>query len=276
MNLLIRYVSSDGEELRFGAGETYRYENTSLHDYSWGYDALNDHISRFRRALTEYTLTVGVRADTDGLSARNKLTEVFESDVKKHTPGRLYVGDSYIDCYVVGSTKSLWNFDVNVMTAELRILSEEPYWRHETTFRYVVEESRSDDHDYPYDYAYDYGSVNRSQYLTNPYLSPCKFRLTIYGPVVNPEVRIGANSYGVDTAVGEGCYLVIDSSERTVVLHDVYGHGTDAYDDRVRGAQGSGTYIFEDVPQGSSGVMWSGGFYFDLTLIEERSEPPWT
>ena len=35
-------------------------------------------------------------------------------------------------------------------------------------------------------------------------------------------------------------------------------------------------YIFEKIPSGSNDVSWDGAFGFDVTLLEERSEPKWT
>ena len=55
------------------------------------------------------------------------------------------------------------------------------------------------------------------------------------------------------------------------------GLRTNLFGKAVRGTgRGSGTYIFEPLPPGMSTISWAGGFKFDLTAIEERSEPPWT
>ncbi|ERI87681.1 hypothetical protein HMPREF1587_00720, partial [Bifidobacterium breve JCP7499] len=38
----------------------------------------------------------------------------------------------------------------------------------------------------------------------------------------------------------------------------------------------SGSYIFQPLPAGRAEVSWPGGYTFELTPVEERSEPPWS
>ena len=38
----------------------------------------------------------------------------------------------------------------------------------------------------------------------------------------------------------------------------------------------SGRYVFQPLAPGTQPISWPGGFQFDLTVCEERSEPPWT
>ena len=44
---------------------------------------------------------------------------------------------------------------------------------------------------------------------------------------------------------------------------------------RRRGAQGTGSYIFERVHKGAQTVTWAQDFGLDIEEIRERSEPPW-
>ena len=54
------------------------------------------------------------------------------------------------------------------------------------------------------------------------------------------------------------------------------GLRTNLFAKAMRGTgRGSGTYIFEPLPPARARSA-AGGFEFDLTAIEERSEPPWT
>ena len=90
---------------------------------------------------------------------------------------------------------------------------------------------------------------------------------------MNPYVIIGDNRYQVDATVPDRGLLVIDGRNRTIVSYDEYGRSESAFS---RGVRSDGANVFANVPAGSSPVSWGGGFGFDVTLVEERSEPAWT
>ena len=55
------------------------------------------------------------------------------------------------------------------------------------------------------------------------------------------------------------------------------GTTMDAFSKAHRGSGvGSGEYIFEHVPVGTSEISWDNSFGFDLTLYEEEGEPEWS
>ena len=104
-------------------------------------------------------------------------------------------------------------------------------------------------------------------------------RLVIYGPVIDPSVRIGGNLYRVDVVVPEGGHLVVDplASPRSVTLVNADGSAVDAFSKARRGdGLGGGEYIFQPAPPGANEVEWDRSFGFDLTWYEEEGEPPWS
>ena len=55
------------------------------------------------------------------------------------------------------------------------------------------------------------------------------------------------------------------------------GYKTNALPDAVLGGGvGSGSYIFEDIPAGTSTVSYDGSFGWDLEVYREDGAVPWT
>ena len=64
---------------------------------------------------------------------------------------------------------------------------------------------------------------------------------------------------------------------RTVTMVSGTGLATNCFAQAVRGSgKDSGRYVFQPLAPGTQPISWPGGFQFDLTVCEERSEPPWT
>lgn len=125
--------------------------------------------------------------------------------------------------------------------------------------------------DYPYEYNLEYGVQIGGRTIANSTYTGNAFRLLIYGAVTNPTIIIGGHSYTVNGAVGEGETLTIDSMAKTITLTTASGAKINYFDKRDRQ-----NYIFQPIQPGQNAVTWSGDFGFELTVIEERSEPKWT
>ena len=125
--------------------------------------------------------------------------------------------------------------------------------------------------DYPYDYNFDYALPLKGQDITCDSVGENAFQIRIYGEAVNPSIIIGEHTYTINGTVGSGETLLIDSLARTITLTKADLQKVNFFDKRSRES-----YIFQPIPSGTQPVRWSGNFGFDLTVIEERSEPKWT
>ena len=166
-----------------------------------------------------------------------------------------------------------------MVETQLTVVLLDGVWRRETTTHHDPRTDAGSGLDYPHDYPHDYGGMSILDTVANTSGMPQPIRLTIFGPCVNPYVIIGPNRYEVDATIPAGSRLEIDGTAdaRTVIMISDTGLSTNLFAKAVRGTgRGSGTYIFEPLPPGTSTISWAGGFEFDLTAIEERSEPPWT
>lgn len=213
-----------------------------------------------------------------------RFLELCDSGALSEEPGRLHMGDWYLTCYVTkGSlafrTSESVKYDVTLTT-------DDQIWRRETTYQLLPNSGREMDNetlDYPHDYGHDYGTSSVSGVTIDvPGVTPCDLRLRVYGHAVSPYVRIGGNTYQVNVTVPEGAILTVDTTRKgsmlgdSVTLRGLYGDVTDVFSKRTRGAEGSGSYIYELVQPGPQTVSWPQSFGVDVTIIERRGRLPWT
>lgn len=250
-----------------------------LRNYSWSYDKINERISRFYRAITKRKIPLMVAGQTESIaiSAMNRMFDLTEADVNAMKPGRVYVGDYYTNGYITESKKSKYLMEKRVCKIDLTLTSDNPAWYKETKHVFLPGVSSGNDIvdgiDYPFDYPYDYGLPMDGRRIINEAVGSSAFRLLIYGGggISNPSVLIGGHQYAVNGTLKAGETLLIDSMAKTVTLTTAAGTKVNWFDKRSHDS-----YIFEPIPAGQNIVGWLGTFGFDLTIIEERSEPRWT
>ena len=130
-----------------------------------------------------------------------------------------------------------------------------------------------------YGIRYDLGVPSTRRYVDVGEWGAAPLRFVVYGPCVNPAVRIDGNWYRVDVTVPDGGYLVVDplATPRSVTLVAADGSTADAFAKARRGnGSGSGEYICQPASPGVHEVEWDRSFGFDLTWYEEEGEPPWS
>lgn len=248
---------------------------SDLRDYSWGFDTINNRISRFYRGITsrKIPLVVYCTSGDEAVSVMNRLHELAEADVVAKIPGKIFVGDYYTSGYITASAKSNYLDRRKYCKIELTLTSDDPMWYRERSHSFFPSTGSgfSSGVDYPYDYPHDYAlSLNGRQIVCNS-VGSSAFRLLIYGEATNPSVIINGHTYTVNGTINKGETLLIDSMNKTITLTTASGKKVNWFD--KRGREG---YIFEPIPAGQSTVTWAGAFGFDLTVVEKRSEPKWT
>lgn len=269
----IRYVNHINEEIVFGEFP-YFVNYNDLRDFSWDVTTRNDRIASFKKGVVSKTLPVIIKCKkaAEGYDARNRMFEVFEKDVLACKHGTLYVGDYYLKCYITGSKKANYLITKDFMTVDLTVQTDYPQWVKETTTVFSVRAKETAKFlDYPHDYAHDYMNVQVNGIINNNNFISSNFRLTFYGPIINPTIYIGGHCYNVDAEVNEGEYLTIDSVDKTIVLTRKNGATVNCFNLRNRNF-----YAFEKIPVGENVFISPNDYiWFDITLLDERSEPKW-
>lgn len=272
---MLRYENHLGEVISFGENGIFA-NGSDLRNFAWAFTNKNNRLSNFHRGISTKTLNVIIAcgSEAEGIAKRNTLFECCEKDViaKKH--GKIIIGDYYMKCFIAGSNKSNFLYSKNYMAVSLSIVTDFPAWVKEstTTFRKLSGSAviGGKNFDYPLDYAFDYTSDIKNRALVNGDFAPTNFRMYIFGACVNPQIYIAGHAYNVNTEIAAGEYVVIDSVAKTVELVRNNGEKVNCFNDRSRDS-----YLFEKISPGVNYVSWDGDFGFDITLLEERSEPKW-
>lgn len=270
------YTNSFNETLEFGKDCLFVNEN-DLRNFAWGITSKNNKISGFKKGIVTKTIPIILKCDSEseGIILRNRLFEVFEKDVLVAKHGKIHIGDYYLRCFVTGSKKTEYLIHKGLMLVSLTVQTDHPEWVKETTTRYSLSATVNPDEqlDYSYDYPHDYRNPTFVVTdITNESFTPSNFIMTVYGTLYAPTLFIGEHKYSVGVVIDENEYLTIDSKNKTIVLTKANGEKVNCFNSRDKNS-----YIFEKIPPGTSPVITAhDGLDFDLTLLEERSEPKWT
>lgn len=273
----IYYVNHAGQRVDF-TGENYKMLAVSdLFDYQWEYTTTGVsafHIASFNKRFVERLVPLVISAETKA-EYYQKITillEIIDSDVSSGVPGRLYVGETYLQCFFVASEKPKRYLNTRTTTINLRLIAENGNWICEERKRFlpVAASVREDGLDYPHDYTFDFCSNLTNQRMVNSNYAASDFEMIIYGPCLNPTISVGMHTYEVEADLRTGEYMVVNS-----LAKKVYKTKNDGEQVNLFYARGRDYYIFEKIPSGAVSVSWSGSFGFDITLLSERSEPVW-
>lgn len=271
MRDFMKYVNSKGQTFLFGAPFVVINEN-DFRNYSWQYNSQYNKITSFEKKIKQQTLPVKIVGE-NAAEVANQLFEIIEKDVLLEKAGKMYVGDYYLKGYFYASKKSNYTKG-NEIDVALTFASDQAYWIKEYPYVFRINDEGSGGDQfglgYNYDYPYDFSSPISSQNLKNSSFIPVNFVLDVYGPVVNPTVTIAGHVYGVNVTLLANEILTINTRDRTVIKTSNKGIKTSEFASR-----NYESYIFERIPVGNSKIICSPECNFNITLLEERSEPLW-
>lgn len=279
MAQLVRYVNSKGRSMDLSSNFTVRIKKKTagFYDYEYTPDitqlAMGVRVNRFIKAAAQYEMTIDFSGSRE--ERANNLQVFFELtdyDVAMMQPGRLYVGDQYAEGFIVKSEVERYDDRYRTIGKKCTFYLPYPYWIEDRLISYkAIDEESGDGIEFPIGFPFDLGRTSAGRNtVNNTHYIPTSFLLTFYGPCVNPLISIGGNVYKVNTTVGDGEYLEIDSINKTVRRKTSIGW-VNEYNNREKSQS-----IFEPIQPGVNTLVWSGAFSFDLTLHQERSELKWT
>ncbi len=257
------------------------YMVTGGNVFSGRYDEVeqDDHIQDFERKITDYTLDIEIRSSKNLAQAVDRLAEIAEKDIINVTPGKLYVGSSYLKCWLVGTEIGRWVNDLDSISNDITVRSDYPYWITEQAFSFLKQSqsgSTSPWLEFPYEFPYEYAKVRNIQYIQNSNYTASGFRMIIYGPCIDPLIRINGHVYELRTTLYDGEYAVIDSSTRYSKNRKIIKVKADGTQEDIFNSRNTESEIWQKIPPGRSVVSWSGAFGFDVILFNERGTPRWT
>lgn len=262
---------------RFIGLENGVYLNSNeLRDYTWNYDVINNRISRFYRSIRSRKLPLIVKCHSmdEAKQVKNRLLELAEADIYALLPGKVYINGYYTTGYITASAKKDYLINPQYCQIELTLTSTEPAWYTEKTHVFSSKQESpaiaGTGADYPFDYKYDYAVFIKNKQIVCDSIISNKFKLRIYGEATNPTITISDHQYIVNGMVKQGETLLIDGLNKTITLTTAQGNQVNWFNKRNRAS-----YIFEPIQPGINDIRYNGSFDFDLTIVEERSEPKW-
>lgn len=148
VNLRYECGNEYGGTYQFQATRFVKTRSANFHEYSWNPDVFQfdygAEVKRFLKDPITYSATLDVRGSAD---QRKRWLSDFHNwcdfDIRQKTPGKLYWGDMYIECYII-STSTEPN-EGNVTTSnEIGIYCPYPSWVYPITYAYDQTFSETD------------------------------------------------------------------------------------------------------------------------------------
>lgn len=277
--MTIKYYNANGSFITLNSGN-YLVSANDLRNFAWEYVATNRPSGfggrvTFSRPVQEKKLIVGIKGATASEFNTNAsaLMALTEPDILNHTPGKLYLGDQYLTCYLATSgAVSVYSRRGNWVSKELTVVVTEPFWHTKSLFRFLAGAPQEVDDPKRYDlrYPYRYIATSNSGTVTNSHYSSCPMIITAYGAATDPSITIGGNIYAVTASISSGQRIIINQLNRTVVSMAADSTVTNLFDYRDKDND-----IFLPVEPGTQTVVYDGSFAFDIVIIQQRSEPTW-
>ena len=279
----VYYQNSAGVRFTLlGDGLTF-IDPMELHTWEWSYSLSNrmtgmgGDASDFARYPRAYDLEIRMRGMSreEFLTQANRLHDITEADMVANSPGRLYVDDQYLVCYLaVAGDKPNHPRNSNFLTREVTVLAVEPYWC--TPVQVVVnpttdEPSNENGKKYDGRYAYRYGTALSGNTIINSHYAAAPVVIEFYGPASNPSIIIAGTTYGVNVTLTATDRLVVDQ-----VRHRIYTVSETGVQTNVFNARNKVYDIFTPIPVGAHNIVYSGDFMVSITMIQQRSELRWT
>lgn len=275
----IKYENHLGQELWLDDSR-YFVNINDLRNFAWSYDINNrpggygGRVTRFTRGVTERSLRIGVRGnELDFVNRIEQLHALTEVDILANKPGRLWLKQEYIRCFLaVSSDLSTYSRRAHFAEKEMRVLITEPFWCREVELRFeqaaeapeIISGKRYNGRN-PYRYG---GTRYSSATLNNEHYAACPALIIFNTPAENPSAFIGGRSYTVHTSIRAGEQVVINQLDRTLTHITVDGRESNIFNLRDKS-----TDVFAPIQPGLQDVLYISDF--SLVLLQQRSEPRW-
>lgn len=269
----VTYTDSLGRAWPFRGAGVDQGDVDSLWSHEWEAELGGLRVtSKVRRARS-----VKVALFLRDMALADDMLEAFDRDVALGLPGSLEVDGWSRPALVLSAESEIMGGDAALITLGVALLERTWSKSHSSHVAPSSDLPVGADLDYPHGWPHDWRPVGASAAIEVEAPSPCPVRLTVYGPADSPAVTLAGNRYAVDVDVPAGARLVVDGLKRTIVLHRADGTAANCFAAGERGGgEGSGAYIFEQVPPGPHRAQWDSTFSFDFEWFEQAGEPRWT
>lgn len=279
MRFRIKYIGGIGE-IDFNKSP-FSYITHTFSNYQHDYTAISrpmtfgSKIDKFNRFGKEYTLSINVveQSKEKLYKAMNEMTRVFEHDINEMTPGKLCVNDRYVMGYFTSAIDENWELSGNAFIVNLTFYALDPYWIKEKTFRHNVFGDVLDNIGFKLPMGFPTHFVAKETVfgVENAESKGSLAKIIFYGPVINPSIEIGGQTYAVKGQLLENERYEIDQRDKSVTKIDSTGVRFNAFNDRQKHPS-----VFTPLPRGNHVVSYDYNFSVEIILYEGSVEPEWS
>lgn len=279
----LKYVNSLGQSVVFGGesetdanrenGIEWHFGETDIFNISLDYESVGDSITAFSTGIREFALNAFLAKGS--IDERNRFVDVVSYDTYTANKGRLYAGDSYMDCWISTVDISRWQYHDYFAVYDLTIVTDTPVWiREEIAVLTQKTSTPIGGLNYPHNYPHNYLKSNSTNTeIVNNFQLPAKCDISFAGPCVSPYVIIGGNRYQVNETAEKGQLIVIRGhGTKDIVIKDSSGVENSVFSSGVRE---EGAMVFAEIPVGKNMVSWPGTTNIEVRMYEERRTPWW-
>lgn len=276
--MIVKYVNSMGRSVNLNQNP-YKMLISDILDYKPDIIENDGKILGFDNDIIvqkEINIDIHRTSSDSARIAMNKLTDHFNVDVIASVPGRLYIDDWYMNCYIYAREAGRWETD-RIISCCYKVISDTLSWTTEKHLEFLPQTSQSTGEDlktYPYAYSYTYPDEPQPQYIDNDHYDTADFQMIVFGERSRTYITIGDHLYHVEYPIEKGEYMVIDSRDTAKTGERVYlarnnGERVNLFDYRDPNQS-----IFARIPAGKS-IIDVDGAGVNITLYQKRSEPKW-
>lgn len=229
----------------------------------------DDSITSFKTAITNYTL----EGDID-VSKFDAASDVFDYDVYANERGRFYIGEYFLFCNIIAVANDNVNLNRKRLKVKLTITTDFPLWRRELSYtlnQQQIDEKSTGIKLYEYKYPYVYSNNRSSLSINNDVATSSDVIIRMFGPAVNPFVKIGDTIYQIMSSIDNSEYFEINTETKKITKVSSFGTATNAFMYRSK----ERADFFTKIPPGTVQVTWDGIDTGELIFIEKRSKPKW-
>lgn len=209
--------------------------------------------------------TIGIVSEASTIDDLNALNALCNDSIATKTPGEFYIsmGNQYTDnrirCYMVPRAISDWQYKEGFMRQEFDVVPVDGFWW-QSTGNWIIEPG-----------AYGHITVD-SQMGADIDIT---FEATAG---TNPSVTVSPQPGSTSTFTNVYGFTAADVGEAYISTRDKVAtiDGANAYDKRMGGAMGSGSYIFEPLPLGVHRVTNNSTGVARARAYKRLAAPRWS
>lgn len=275
--MIVKYENHLGDVINLNK-DPYKLLVSDLLDYEPEVIENNGKLAGFNNSvITTRNVDIDIHRNKESTARKymNLLTEFFNTDIAKGIPGRLFINDSYMKCYIYAKEAMRWGTDI-IISCEYKLITDNPVWIQEESFSITPSLADSDianSKGYPMKFPYSFARTRKTNRIHIDHYTESDFMLTIFGPTDRVQIEIAGHPYIVEYPIAEGEYMVIDSRSSAPIGKQIYIVRTNGQKENIFHYRSCEYSVFKKIPTGDILIDYPGTYGFDLTVYEERSEP---